>query len=214
MAADDVENQMGSVDVFKDIVLEVDGLPYLLLHTGNRIDAVLGAAVFDQTLLPTRYFENRPTGVITSRLRGVENIHEFIASAVVTLVLDLQYLGVFIAVMLAYDVALTVQALSLIALIDELPLDDASEAHRLGSSAVELNRAIIQTYQFRFPHDLSLPRHGGETDRYRAIRPYEIACVVRHGCIVGLKRRMDIREGNVLIVRHHKLVDPESARQM
>lgn len=91
---------------------------YLVLHTGNRVDAVLGAAVFEHLLkLPTRYFESRPTGVITARLRGVENIREFIASAAVTLVLDLPFLGVFVAIMLAYNVALTVLALSIIALI-------------------------------------------------------------------------------------------------
>jgi subfamily B ATP-binding cassette protein HlyB/CyaB len=91
---------------------------YLVLHTGNRVDAVLGAAVFDHLLkLPTRYFESRPTGVITARLRGVENIREFIASAAVTLVLDLPFLGVFIAIMLAYNVALTILALGIIALI-------------------------------------------------------------------------------------------------
>jgi subfamily B ATP-binding cassette protein HlyB/CyaB len=91
---------------------------YLVLHTGNRVDAVLGATVFEHILkLPTRYFESRPTGVITARLRGVENIREFIASAAVTLVLDLPFLGVFIAIMLAYSVTLTVLALSVIALI-------------------------------------------------------------------------------------------------
>jgi subfamily B ATP-binding cassette protein HlyB/CyaB len=78
----------------------------------------LGAAVFEHLLkLPTRYFESRPTGVITARLRGVENIREFIASAAVTLVLDLPFLGVFVAIMLAYNVALTILALSIIAII-------------------------------------------------------------------------------------------------
>jgi subfamily B ATP-binding cassette protein HlyB/CyaB len=63
---------------------------YLVLHTGNRVDAVLGAAVFEHLFrLPPRYFEHRPTGVITSRLRGVENIREFVSSAAVTLILDL-----------------------------------------------------------------------------------------------------------------------------
>jgi ATP-binding cassette, subfamily B, bacterial HlyB/CyaB len=91
---------------------------YLVLHTGNRVDAVLGSAVFDHLLkLPPRYFETRPTGVITARLRGVENIREFIASAAVTLVLDLPFLGIFVAIMLAYNVALTVMALGIIALI-------------------------------------------------------------------------------------------------
>src|ERR1700722_12411593 len=81
---------------------------YLILHTGNRVDAVLGAAVFDHLVkLPPRYFEQRPTGVITARLRGVETIREFIASAAVTVLLDLPFLLLFIAVMFDYSVRLT-----------------------------------------------------------------------------------------------------------
>ena len=46
---------------------------YLILHTGNRIDAVLGLKVFEHLLrLPPRYFEQRPTGVLVARLHGVE----------------------------------------------------------------------------------------------------------------------------------------------
>ena len=63
---------------------------YLVLHTGNRVDAVLGAAVFEHLFkLPPRYFEHRPTGVIAARLHGVETIREFVAGAAVTLLLDL-----------------------------------------------------------------------------------------------------------------------------
>jgi subfamily B ATP-binding cassette protein HlyB/CyaB len=91
---------------------------YLVLHTGNRVDAVLGSAVFEHLLkLPPRYFEQRPTGVITARLRGVENIREFIASAAVTLLLDLPFLFIFIAVMFDYSVLLTLITLGLIGLI-------------------------------------------------------------------------------------------------
>jgi ATP-binding cassette, subfamily B, bacterial HlyB/CyaB len=96
---------------------------YLVLHTGNRVDAVLGSAVFEHLLrLPSRYFETRPTGVITARLRGVENIREFIASAAVTLVLDLPFLAIFVAIMFAYNVPLTVMALGIIAVIVVLSL--------------------------------------------------------------------------------------------
>lgn len=96
---------------------------YLVLHTGNRVDAVLGASVFEHLLkLPLRYFEHRPTGVIAARLRGVENIREFIASAAVTLVLDLPFLLIFVAVMLDYSVVLTGIALSLIAVIVAMSL--------------------------------------------------------------------------------------------
>jgi len=81
---------------------------YLVLHTGNRVDAVLGAAVWDHLLkLPLRYFEHRPTGVVAARLHGVENIREFVAGAAVTLILDLPFLLICLAVMLWYSVPLT-----------------------------------------------------------------------------------------------------------
>lgn len=91
---------------------------YLILHTGNRVDAVLGSAVFDHLFkLPTRYFEHRPTGVISARLHGVETIREFIASAAVTLILDFPFLLIFLAMMLYYSVPLTMIAVSIMLVI-------------------------------------------------------------------------------------------------
>lgn len=48
---------------------------YLVPHTGNRIDAVLGSQVFTHLFsLPPKYFERRPTGVLVARLQGVETV--------------------------------------------------------------------------------------------------------------------------------------------
>ncbi len=91
---------------------------YLILHTGNRVDAVLGAAVLDHLFkLPTRYFEHRPTGVIAARLHGVETIREFIASAAVTLILDFPFLLIFLGIMFYYSVMLSCVALSMLGTI-------------------------------------------------------------------------------------------------
>ncbi|OFZ65845.1 MAG: ABC transporter [Betaproteobacteria bacterium RBG_16_56_24] len=96
---------------------------YLILHTGNRVDAVLGAAVFDHLFkLPPRYFEHRPTGVISARLHGVETIREFIASAAVTLILDFPFLLIFLGIMLYYSVFLTCIALAMLSVIVILSL--------------------------------------------------------------------------------------------
>jgi subfamily B ATP-binding cassette protein HlyB/CyaB len=96
---------------------------YLVLHTGNRVDAVLGSAVFDHLFkLPPRYFEHRPTGVIAARLHGVESIREFVASAAVSLILDLPFLLIFVGIMFYYNVTLTLVALSLIGAIVALSL--------------------------------------------------------------------------------------------
>ena len=91
---------------------------YLVIHTGNRIDAALGSAVFSQLFkLPTRYFESRPTGVIAARLHGIESIREFITGAAVTLILDLPFLLIFLVIMFYYSVPLTLITLSIIAII-------------------------------------------------------------------------------------------------
>ena len=52
----------------------------------------------------------------------MENIREFIASAAVTLVLDLPFLFIFIAIMFVYNVPLTVMALGIISVIVLLSL--------------------------------------------------------------------------------------------
>jgi ATP-binding cassette, subfamily B, bacterial HlyB/CyaB len=91
---------------------------YLVLHTGNRIDAVLGAQVFRHLLrLPLPYFEQRPTGTLVARLHGVETIREFISGAAVTLVLDLPFLLIFLAVMFAYSWQLSLIAVGLLGAI-------------------------------------------------------------------------------------------------
>jgi len=91
---------------------------YLVLHTGNRVDAVLGSHVFEHLFkLPPLYFQHRPTGVIAARLQGIETIREFVSSAAVTLMLDLPFLFVFVAVMFLYSVTLTLIVLGILALI-------------------------------------------------------------------------------------------------
>jgi len=91
---------------------------YLLLHTGNRIDSLLGMRAFEHLLrLPPRYFESRPTGTLVARLHGVETVREFITGAAASVLLDVPFLVVFLAIMLWYSVPLTLIALALIGLL-------------------------------------------------------------------------------------------------
>jgi ATP-binding cassette, subfamily B, bacterial HlyB/CyaB len=91
---------------------------YLVLHTGNRVDAVLGAAVWEQLLrLPLRYFEHRPTGVVAARLHAVETIREFVSGAAVSLILDLPFLVICLGVMLWYSPLLTAVAVGILLVI-------------------------------------------------------------------------------------------------
>ncbi|WP_310450781.1 peptidase domain-containing ABC transporter [Sulfuritalea sp.] len=94
---------------------------YLVLHTGNRIDAVLGSQVFRHLLrLPLPWFEQRPTGTVVARLQGVETIREFITGAAVTLMLDFPFLLIFLAVMFWYSWQLSLIAVGIMSLIAAL----------------------------------------------------------------------------------------------
>jgi len=96
---------------------------YLVLHTGNRIDAVLGHKVFAQLLhLPMRYFEHRPTGTLVARLHGVETIRNFLTGSLITLLLDFPFLIVFLAIMFWYSWQLTLISLASLALITLMSL--------------------------------------------------------------------------------------------
>lgn len=88
---------------------------YLVLHTGNRIDAVLGSRVFAHLLrLPLPYFAARPTGTVVARLHGVETVREFISGTAVTLLLDLPFMTVLLAVMFWYSWQLSLIVLGML----------------------------------------------------------------------------------------------------
>jgi subfamily B ATP-binding cassette protein HlyB/CyaB len=88
---------------------------YLVLHTGNRVDAVLGHSVFRHLFrLPLPYFEARQTGVLVARLNAVEQIREFVSGAAVALLLDCPFLFVFLAAMFWYSWKLTLVALAVL----------------------------------------------------------------------------------------------------
>ncbi|MEP7057556.1 MAG: peptidase domain-containing ABC transporter, partial [Caldimonas sp.] len=94
---------------------------YLVLHTGNRIDAVLGSRIFRHLLrLPLAFFEHRTTGVLVARMQGVETIRQFVSGAAVTLLLDLPFLCVFLAVMFFYSWQLSLIALGVLGLVAAL----------------------------------------------------------------------------------------------
>ena len=91
---------------------------YLVLHTGNRIDAVLGSQVFEHLFrLPPRYFEHRPTGVLVARVQAVETIREFLSGAAVTLILDVPFLLIFLAIMFYYSLTLTLITLAVLLMV-------------------------------------------------------------------------------------------------
>jgi subfamily B ATP-binding cassette protein HlyB/CyaB len=81
---------------------------YLFSHTTNRIDVELGARLYRHLLaLPIGYFQARRVGDSVARVRELENIRNFLTSSSLTLVIDLFFTFIFIAVLFFYSPLLT-----------------------------------------------------------------------------------------------------------
>jgi ATP-binding cassette, subfamily B, bacterial HlyB/CyaB len=91
-----------TVSIFETVLATLR--TYVFAHTTNRIDVELGARLFRHLLaLPIGYFEARRAGDSVARVRELENIRNFLTSSALTLVIDLFFTAVFVAVMFWYS---------------------------------------------------------------------------------------------------------------
>lgn len=111
-----VHRSLGTLDVLMAGMLAVmlfetvlGGLrAYTFAHTANRLDVELGARLYQRLLsLPMGYFAARRVGDSVTRVRELETIRNFLTSSTITLVLDLLFTVVFLAVMAVYSPLLT-----------------------------------------------------------------------------------------------------------
>ncbi|MCP1445045.1 subfamily B ATP-binding cassette protein HlyB/CyaB [Pseudomonas sp. GGS8] len=85
---------------------------YVFAHTASRIDVELGSRLFRHLVtLPLSYFQARRVGDSVARVRELENIRSFLTGNTITLVLDVLFSVVFIAVMFFYSGWLTLVVL-------------------------------------------------------------------------------------------------------
>lgn len=90
---------------------------YIFYHTITRIDASLGSKVFAKLMsLPFSYFSKNSVGQILSRVRELENISQFLNDSTVTMIIDLAFTLVLIAVMYIYSPTLTMVVIASIIL--------------------------------------------------------------------------------------------------
>ena len=86
---------------------------YVFSHTTSRIDVELGSRLYRHLLhLPLAYFEARRVGDSVARVRELENIRSFLTGNALTLVLDVVFSVVFIAIMFLYSAQLTLIVLA------------------------------------------------------------------------------------------------------
>ncbi len=92
--------------VFETVFVALQG--YLISHTSNRLDSLLGAKVVAHLLrLPLRYFETRRVGDTVARVRELENIRQFLTGTSLSTLLDAVFVVFFIGAMLFYSKELT-----------------------------------------------------------------------------------------------------------
>jgi len=95
-----------AVTLFEVVLTGLRG--YVFAHTTSRIDVELGARLFRHLLnLPLSYFEARRVGDSVARVRELEHIRAFLTGNAITVVLDLVFSVVFLAVMSFYSLDLT-----------------------------------------------------------------------------------------------------------
>ena len=81
---------------------------YIFRHTVTRVDAELGARLFDHLIyLPLSWFQNRQAGQTVARVRELDSLRNFITSTALTLVIDLGFTAIYIVIMWFYSHTLT-----------------------------------------------------------------------------------------------------------
>ncbi|MBU3627082.1 type I secretion system permease/ATPase [Polynucleobacter sp. JS-Safj-400b-B2] len=85
---------------------------WVFAHTSSKIDVELGARLFRHLLnLPISYFQSRRVGDSVARIRELENIRSFLTGNAMTVVLDILFSFIFLAVMFWYSPLLTLVVL-------------------------------------------------------------------------------------------------------
>lgn len=88
---------------------------YIFSHTTNRVDVELGSKLFGHLLrLPVSFFNNRQVGQTVARVRELDTIRNFITGTSLTLLIDLSFTLIFLAVMWYYSTTLTLFVLATI----------------------------------------------------------------------------------------------------
>jgi len=115
-----VQNSIGTLNVLGTLFVVVAVATvaltavrtYLFYDTTNRIDLAVGSRIMDHLYkLTLGYFQRRPVGEVSSRLHELENIREFLTGTALTVGLDAIFSLIYIAIMLFYNVKLTLVAL-------------------------------------------------------------------------------------------------------
>ena len=90
---------------------------YLLSHTTNKLDAILGTRLFRHLIsLPLPYYESRRVGDTLMRVGALGSVRQFMTGPALMTILDTLFAVVFVAFLLTYSVKLTLLVLVVVPL--------------------------------------------------------------------------------------------------
>lgn len=144
---------------------------YVASHTGGRLDAALGSEVIHHLVhLPLRTFEALPTGQILERTRQLDTLRQFFTGQMPLLLVDLAFVGVFLAVLFYLDIrlgAITLAAMPLFWLLSMLARGPHRELVEAGfTTAAAKASSLGETVS----HALTVKALGLEPDMERRFK--------------------------------------------
>ncbi|MGR5147178.1 type I secretion system permease/ATPase [Photobacterium alginatilyticum] len=81
---------------------------WLFANLASKVNSELSSRLYQHLVsLPLSYFQQRQTGQIIARVREMNQIRQFLTGSALTMVLDLAFIGLFVAVMFGYAPKLT-----------------------------------------------------------------------------------------------------------
>ncbi|WFQ81268.1 type I secretion system permease/ATPase [Xenorhabdus sp. SF857] len=81
---------------------------WLFANLASKVNSELSSRLYQHLItLPLDYFRQRQTGEIIARVREMSQIQQFLTGSALTMVLDLAFVGLFVAVMFFYAPELT-----------------------------------------------------------------------------------------------------------
>ena len=105
-------------------------------HAGARLETAIGGELVHHLLqLPYRFHETNPSGVLLERLRQVDQLRQFLTGQLPLLLVDLAFVGLFLAVLLAVAPPLGLVTLAAMPVFALLPVGarQRQEAHHHAS---------------------------------------------------------------------------------
>lgn len=97
-----------ALSIFLEFVIKL-AKDYILLFTTTKIDLILGKKLFHHLFhLPISYFENRSVGVISNRIKELENVREFLTGTPLSSFFDLFFIGLYLVCLWIFSPILTI----------------------------------------------------------------------------------------------------------